>query len=96
MRKLTQLSVEGGWMYCVAEAGLSYKTAVHRDKNQIRSQRGRYWCDAAACCFPCTLPCNFVTPLPAEVNLIWRYCQGAVDTDDWLRSGVGANYVKYN
>lgn len=34
MRKLTQLSIEGSWICYVAEAGLSFKVAVHEDKNQ--------------------------------------------------------------
>lgn len=38
MRKLTHLSSEGRWMCCVAEAGLSFKVAVHGDKNQTTSQ----------------------------------------------------------
>lgn len=37
MRKLTQLRVEGGWTCGAVEASHNCKTAVHRDKNQIRS-----------------------------------------------------------
>lgn len=40
-------------------------------------------------CFCAFLPCTFIALFFGDVDLIWRYGQEGVDTDDWSRSGAG-------